>query len=115
MVTEERAQASEVHGFNTQERKGAAKRKSKVTEVRSFHPFVYLYFLRAGMVGGGYVFQSIFLLSAALSVQSMQLERLHLEKNDKSTIRSHGDTTHFERRVMNCSIRAAESTETQGG
>lgn len=37
-------------------------------------------------------FQSIFLLSAALSVQSMQLERLHLEKNDESTIRSHGDT-----------------------
>lgn len=35
-------------------------------------------------------FQSIFLLSAALSVQCMQLERLHLEKDDE---RSHGDST----------------------
>lgn len=49
MVTEERAQASEVHGFNTLEQKGAARRKSKVTAVRPFHPFVYLYFLQAGM------------------------------------------------------------------
>lgn len=49
VVTEERAQASEVHRFNTPERKGAARRKSKVTGVRPFHPFVYLYFLQAGM------------------------------------------------------------------
>lgn len=38
-------------------------------------------------------FQSIFLLSAALSVQSVQLERLPLEKNDLSPIRSHRDAT----------------------
>lgn len=62
-------------------------------------------------------FQSIFLLSAALSVQRMQLERLRLEKNDESAIRSHGDRTPtgFEGWVMYCSLGAVESMETQRG